>query len=278
MNLTKYNVILDNCGTRTVFEVVKFNKLLRKYTFNWKKIILKRHHPFIEAYIECNGNMSTIGQRLKYSTADLRAIFLRIQSQFELYDEDNSLTFMDMIVSVYGLPIISGDLNFAEYIQDKKEQTKLTKEYVLEKFVGEEMDFNADSADSINSINSVDSVEESNIEDVEEIVQVSKYASLKDVVKTLKEYIDKNPTAKRHDKLIKYANEFNKLEDISIISELINKKAYKGLLGLMDGKTLNEIACDIGSSTDYLTYTILGYGKPRTKSEMGILRVLDTSI
>ena len=130
MNLVNYEEILTNCGARTTFDSYGFDRLLKQYMFNWKNIILKRHHPFVEFYIKHKGNMSKVSKSVGYPIVDLRAIFLRIQSQFELYEEDDNSVFVDMVLNVYGLPIITRELEYEEYVSKNKK--KLTFETVFD--------------------------------------------------------------------------------------------------------------------------------------------------
>lgn len=263
MSLTKYDVILNNCGARTVFEAKVFDKLLKKYIFNWKKIILKRHHEFIESYLNHKGNLKEVGKELKYPVTDLRAIFLRIQSQFELYDEDNTLTFMDMVMNVYGLPIIAGELDFIEFkTENKKEELK--KKSVLEQVHSNQTEI-IDITDQI--INQVSN----------SVVVEGKY-NLETLIERLKQYNIENQKTPRLKKIEHYRKEFKKLESLDVVKNIVSSKMYGLLQGLVQDRTLDQIAEEIDSSTAYLIPLLLGCKNPRSKSEYGIVRIIEMAI
>lgn len=275
MNLTKYDIILENCGARTCYEPNLFNDLLRKYAFNWKKIILKRHHQFVESYLKNKGNINLISKELKYAIVDLKSILLRIQSQFELYDEDDSLTFMDMVVNIQGLPIIAGDLDFSQFINEKKKLLK--KEEVLEELVGEEFDFETENITPLEIfVEEENKIEETSIDETIDETKKVEILDLKTVTSNIRKFLDNNPKAKRSEKLAKYIEEFNKVEDISVIEYAVTEKSYKTLIGLMNGKTLAQLSNELKSSENYLFYSVVGYNNARTRSELGIVKILET--
>jgi hypothetical protein len=85
---TDYNKILDNCGTRLEANMIKVKEYILKYRKSLKSILVSRHVPFVESFIENQFDIIKMSRNTEYSTGELRAIFLRIESQFELYIED----------------------------------------------------------------------------------------------------------------------------------------------------------------------------------------------
>lgn len=264
MNLVKYDEILNNCGVRTIFDSYGFEKLLKKYIFNWKNIIIKRHHQFVESYIKNKGNMSKVSKDIGYPMTDLRAIFLRIQSQFELYDEDNDIVFADMVLGINGLPIITGGLDYIEYVSKYKNQKQLSLKSVLQ---------NTDCDNA--TIIELDVCKHDNtIEDNLPVNDVKEFIDISTVLKNIEEYLKNNSTDKRTNKLSKYGEEFGKLEDISIIKQYVSKKAYEALVLLTQGKSLKDISKELNSPECYLICCILGRNNPRSKTEFGIIKLI----
>lgn len=85
---TDYNKILDNCGTRLEANMIKVKEYILKYRRSLKSILVSRHIPFVESFIENQFDIIKMSRNTEYSAGELRAIFLRIESQFELYIED----------------------------------------------------------------------------------------------------------------------------------------------------------------------------------------------
>jgi hypothetical protein len=85
---TDYNKILDNCGTRLEANMIKVKEYILKYRRSLKSILVSRHIPFVESFIENQFDIIKMSRNTEYSASELRAIFLRIESQFELYIED----------------------------------------------------------------------------------------------------------------------------------------------------------------------------------------------
>lgn len=272
MNLVNYEEILTNCGARTTFDAYGFDKLLKQYMFNWKDIILKRHHPFVEYYIKHKGNMSKVSKSVGYSIIDLRAIFLRIQSQFELYEENENSVFVDMVLNVYGLPIITGELEYEEYISKNKK--KLTLETVFNEIELDQTDIiesNIENSEDDEDIRD-DLDNECNIEEVNEIIDIHT------VLKNIEDYLENNPKATRTDKLNKYGEEFKKLKDISVVKDCLSTRAYRALIMLSAGKSINEISSQLNSAVSYLMCCILGRNNPRSKTESGVLELIKRTL
>lgn len=261
MSLVKYDEILNNCGTRKSFDTYGFNLLFKKYIFNWKQIILKRHHFFLESYINNKGNFLKMSKETGYSETDLKSIFLRIQSQFEIYDENNSAVFMDMVCNVQGLPIIAGDKEFDKYIAENKKLHEIKK--TLE-------NLSVKKSNKIIPINSNDSKIKS--------VDLIDYTDIKTIISELNCYLNKNGNASRSEKIKKYVEQFKRLENISEIEQYISNKAYKALILLINDKTIKEICEELNSQQSYLMCCILGRNNPRSKTEKGVLKLLETSI
>lgn len=91
-----YNKIIDNCGERKEANVNKLKGYILKH--DWKNIILKRHHKFIKAYLSNDFELLKTSKETEYSQRDLLSIFLRIESQFELYEKENN-KFEDLITN-----------------------------------------------------------------------------------------------------------------------------------------------------------------------------------
>ena len=98
MDLVVYNDIMNNCNTRKQANMEKINEYIERYS-NWDKIILDRHVKFIKQYLINDKSVNGTAKSMEMSVKDLLSIFLRIESQFELYEE-KGLKFRDLILSV----------------------------------------------------------------------------------------------------------------------------------------------------------------------------------
>ena len=277
MNLVNYEAILTNCGARTTFDTYGFDRLLRRYIFDWKDIILKRHHPFVEYYIKHKGNMSKVSKSVGYSIVDLRAIFLRIQSQFELYEEDENSVFVDMVLNIYGLPIITRELEYEEYISKNKK--KLTLETVFDDMELDETDIDeSNECDEFVDDLQVTFDDTYYNQDIISDKDDSDFLDIGTVLQNIESYLESNPTVKRSDKLKKYGEEFKKLKDISIVAKCLSARVYKTLVMLTEDKTIDEISLQLNSSKSYLICCILGRNNPRSKTEHGIIELIKSKL
>ncbi len=119
MKIVSYEEILTNCGARTNVELNILNEYLLKFE-NWKEIILSRHHRFINLYIEGEQDLNFVKEETGFTIADLKSLFLRIQSQFEIYDDSSEdIVFKDMYVDIYNLPVLT--TNFKSIKKQEKE-------------------------------------------------------------------------------------------------------------------------------------------------------------
>lgn len=99
MNIINYDSIIENCKRRTGANFNKINEYITEY--DWKTFILKRHQTFIKKYIDTNYDIKKTSNFFNYSIKDLSSIFLRIESQFEIYSKSTSmLKFSDLIFNV----------------------------------------------------------------------------------------------------------------------------------------------------------------------------------
>lgn len=83
--IISYDTILDNCINRKHANLNKVKEYIGKY--DWESIILPRHIPFIQNYIENKYILDDAVRNSVYSHNDMLSIFLRIESQFELYEK-----------------------------------------------------------------------------------------------------------------------------------------------------------------------------------------------
>lgn len=292
MNLVKYDEILNNCGARTTFDSYGFEQLLKRYMFNWKNIILQRHYPFVELYIKHKGNMSKISKDIGYPIIDLRAIFLRIQSQFEIYDEDNSAIFVDMVLNVHGLPVITGELNYETYIKKHKQEKQLSLKSVFDNTQFNTNDTNIIESNIIKQTSVIDNDSNQYItEDNDQYIDngtsvhndqstdiINESIDIFTVLNNIETYLRHNSTDKRIDKLRKYGEEFKKLEDISSIEHCLSEKTYKALILLTQGKSLKDISKTLNSVESYLICCILGRNNPRSKTEYGVIELIKQNL
>jgi predicted DNA-binding protein YlxM (UPF0122 family) len=82
-----YNEVLDNCGFRTKADMDNIIMYIKKH--NWRDILTYRHKQFVEAYINNEFDLLKTARSTGYSCGELLAIFLRIESQFELFEKYN---------------------------------------------------------------------------------------------------------------------------------------------------------------------------------------------
>jgi hypothetical protein len=84
-----YNAIIVNIKGRTEYNKDKLDIFLIKYP-DWKNFILKRHHKFLEYYELNNNDIKKLAEKFDYTPIQMAMILLRIQSQFEIYDNDKN--------------------------------------------------------------------------------------------------------------------------------------------------------------------------------------------
>lgn len=81
-----YIDVLNNCETRIYADMKKVNEYINKYKNNYEDIIIKRHQKYIKEYIKSGYDLFTLAKNIKVSSGNLLSIFLRIESQFDLYE------------------------------------------------------------------------------------------------------------------------------------------------------------------------------------------------
>ena len=187
-----YLDVLNNCEFRVYANMHIVNEYINKYKNNYKNIIIERHCKYIEKYIKCGCNLIKMVRETGISSANLLSIFLRIESQFDLYEK---------------------------YLKAKKRKEKLklirSRKEVFKKF-------NPGLSEVKN----------------------------KKIIDILK---------------ITYGKDY---------SNVLPKKASIVLNKLYTGKTLKEIAEELGMSYRYLSTLLIGMNKPRNNNEKGVIRIL----
>ena len=81
-----YIDVLNNCETRIYANMKKVNEYINKYKNNYEDIIIKRHQEYVKEYIESGYDLFILAKNIKVSSNNLLSIFLRIESQFDLYE------------------------------------------------------------------------------------------------------------------------------------------------------------------------------------------------
>ena len=239
MKIVSYEEILTNCGERINVELSALNEYLLKFE-NWKEIILTRHHQFIDLYIKGKYNLKFVKEETGFSVADLQSLFLRIQSQFEIYDESKEdIVFKDMYVDIYNLPVLT--TNFKNVKKQEKEIEKTEEVF----------------------------------EQVEP--QVDPNMLLLKITEKYQNFInsfEKQPT--RMEKLQKLVELFKNYPDMELLKSIFVPNIYNSLCLLLAGKSLEETAEQLNLSSQYLLQLLSGAKKPRNSNEKGIIRIVNS--
>lgn len=237
--LVEYDEILSNCGARTVYDNCLFKSQIELHD-NWRDIILKRHHRFIYAYINSNYNIKKTKSIINYPIKDLEAIFLRIQSQFEIYESDNTVVFKDMCLNIYNQSVLSNN------IFKKKEE--------VEMFEG--LDIEDDIPEDIKILSNI-------------IEEIEKYNNS----------IGADKKINRQERISEIVRILAKIDDVGRYEKIFPKTVYDCINLLIDSIGVKLIDIDLiakkmKKNTNYVFQIILGKKNPRCISEKGILLTL----
>ena len=81
----QYRKVLDNCMSRTQGDLNKIKDYIKKYN-NWNEFIVDRHLKYIKDFKNCNYDIRELSKITGIAVTHLLSIFLRIESQFEIYE------------------------------------------------------------------------------------------------------------------------------------------------------------------------------------------------
>jgi predicted DNA-binding protein YlxM (UPF0122 family) len=218
-----YNEVLDNCGFRTKADMDNIKIYIKKH--NWRDILTYRHKQFVENYINNDFDLIKTGKFMGYNCGELLAIFLRIESQFELFEKYNPKTEI--------------------------------KEKVAEKIKPEEV---------IKVHNPIGRTKKVTIPEKIEVIykKPNEIKEFKANPQTGKSYKD--------EVILKGLERANKIKNLQ---DLIPAPMYKTIMELFEGLTMKEIAQKRKGNLAYLISTLVGLEKGRSKTEMGLNRLLD---
>lgn len=247
MKIISYDRILENCIKRTSGDLKNIKKYIEKY--EWKNIIIERHQNFINEYIKKDYNLTSLSLELKLSSADLLSIFLRIESQFELYEElGPDIIFKDLAVSYEKLaehPLIKSRVN---EINDKKKVKNKTRKQIK-------------SASPIKRIKPIEQI---------------KPAEPIKVVEPIKEIIKPNTGNTQRDS--KLTELLIRARNMDNLEEVIGSTRYIYVKDLLKGKSIAQIAASRKKNSKYLLSSLLGVKNPRSNCEMGLERLMDKNM
>jgi hypothetical protein len=124
-----YDEILDNCGRRFEADFERIDEYINK--FEWGKFILPRHKKLIESYIKSNNDIDVMSKSIGITRSDIRAIFLRIESQFEIYKNNNDVIFIEYLINENVEPIKTKKMVNRSMIATKSHVDNLNKSLPL---------------------------------------------------------------------------------------------------------------------------------------------------
>lgn len=127
MEMVTYNDILDNCWYRKIADMDKINIYLDKYP--WKDFIIKRHQRIIRLYIDNNYDLKEVGEKMGFAVDKMKALFLRIQSQFEIYEMNKEAHFVDCQKDIDDFDKLINAINSNKEEDIKETNTKKLLEY-----------------------------------------------------------------------------------------------------------------------------------------------------
>ncbi len=81
-----YLDVLTNCKYRSSADMNKVQQYVLKYNKEYKDIIIKRHQDYVTAYIKSGYSLQKLSKAVEIPATTLLSIFLRIESQFNLYE------------------------------------------------------------------------------------------------------------------------------------------------------------------------------------------------
>lgn len=282
-NVVEYHEVLTNCGARISFDPHTLQSQL-KYYKNWQNIILKRHHQFVLSYLNNNFNLKKVKESLGYPIKDLESILLRVQSQFEMYEENNDIIFKDMYISVYNKGVFSNN------IKEKKENPIVS---VLQDILFTEIEIPEENEkEEVIEENII--IEENTVEQdiiVKEIKNDSEkiysdYKNDKEFFKSIitnhtkfvDSYLENNKKIVRKDKINNLIELLSKIDNIEKYKDIFTDKIYNSVCLLMDGMDVETISKQLKINKYYLTQILVGKENPRCVNEKGIIMLLQEYI
>ena len=248
-NIVEYNEILNNCGHRISFDTNMLRLQLKRHA-NWKDIILKRHHEFVLAYLECNYDLAKVKKITQYGIKDLESILLRVQSQFEIYEENNASVFKDMYINVYGANIFSNNI----------------KEKKVEQIDSSDIIFNEED----DQMMAFKTKEQDKIKERDKVKQV-----IKNTIKSYNDFMVKNYNAIRAKKIDNMINSLSKLDNPEVLKDIFPYEMYRRIDLLIKGSSIDMIVKQYKLNKSYLLLSLVGSKNPKCNYDKGIIRFLE---
>ena len=217
---------------------MKMVDFLLKSIPDYKKVLVNRHHKFVQSYFEYNGNLTMIGHAHGYSSLEIRRIFWRIQRKL-------LLEFVDRIDkgNVMFSRVPSTFKHFLLWqLSQFRDDAEIVSEYILNKMNKQQQQ-----------------------QQHKPVAKVTKAVKVeKEEVKS-RFNIDGVTKARR----VKVERILDHLSKVENLENIMPKRAYAIAKDLLDGVSFTEVLEKHKKKANYLLTTIIGTASARNRSERG---------